>query len=419
MGMPMVNLLIHLTYLLFFSGAPGLPVATGVRGHHQSIVPLHGPSLSCLDHDFHLAGITPSVAFIAEIPSSVQESFFSGRINVTTKDKVFQPSSPMRHGQELLNILTANHMDEDNHFPSNMLFLYTDGGPDHRVTYSCVQISHVCLFLKCNLDMLVAVRCAPHQSWTNLAERCMSILNLALQNVALERRVTESEMEKLAQKASSMGDLREVGNPEFKQAFLDSMQPVIHLLNQRFSRMKLKGEKFVTHSAATESQILAYFSEIHQIDPTLSLGKLTQSDLKKSSSWNAFVKQHCKCSHYSFQVKKCLDTTCSYCSQNPPLMPDFESVYFLPDPIPTTDGTHYLSFEELYGQSTCDKHRPSLLAQGADKIADSEHRQLLVAGRVRDSLICSECTKPRCIYAASKLSVLEEREIARVKEENT
>jgi hypothetical protein len=35
------------------------------------------------------------------------------------------------------------------------------GGPDHQLTYGSVQVS---LFLRLYLDMIVAVRCAPHQS---------------------------------------------------------------------------------------------------------------------------------------------------------------------------------------------------------------------------------------------------------------
>ena len=68
----------------------------------KPIVPREGPSLSVLvDHDFHVAGITPSVVFLSSIPSSIDDTFFSGDVCVITKDKAFQPSSPMRHACEL------------------------------------------------------------------------------------------------------------------------------------------------------------------------------------------------------------------------------------------------------------------------------------------------------------------------------
>ena len=35
-------------------GKPDLPVSTGVRGHHRSLVPLNGPNVAALDNDFHV-----------------------------------------------------------------------------------------------------------------------------------------------------------------------------------------------------------------------------------------------------------------------------------------------------------------------------------------------------------------------------
>lgn len=130
-----------------------------------------------------------------------------------TKDKAFQPSSPIRHATELQCVIAEKFGDTC--------------PPDHRLTFGSVQVSIVCLFLRLNLDMVVAVRCAPHQSWTNLAERCMSILNLALQNVALQRDLMSEELEKYVSNVSTLSELRSLASskPEFKTAYLRSMQP--------------------------------------------------------------------------------------------------------------------------------------------------------------------------------------------------
>ena len=45
-------------------GEPHCPVSTGVCGHNRSLVPLNGPQVQALDHDFHVNGIVPSVAFL-------------------------------------------------------------------------------------------------------------------------------------------------------------------------------------------------------------------------------------------------------------------------------------------------------------------------------------------------------------------
>ncbi len=233
--------------------------------------------------------------------------------------------------------------------------MYSDGGPDHRLTFGLVQVSIVCLFLRLNLDMIVAGRCAPHQSWTNLAERCMSILNLALQNVALQRESMPEELEKCVNSRGLVSS-----KPEFKAAYLKSMQPVIDLLNDQFARTKLKESTFRTFTGANESDIQQMFDEVLQIDNTLQIDKLVKKELKKAVDWQSFVAKHCKFPHYSFQVKKCTSVDCLYCQSNPTQTPDFDQIHFLPDPEPTKDKLHYLSFDQMYGKETTDSHCPSL-----------------------------------------------------------
>ena len=63
-----------------------------------------------------------------------------------------------------------------------ILLIVTDGGGDHNATHASVKASLICLFLQFNIDMLVAMRTCPTESWTNIAKRVKSMLNLALQN---------------------------------------------------------------------------------------------------------------------------------------------------------------------------------------------------------------------------------------------
>ena len=74
-------------------GEPGKPQATGVRGHNRSLAPVDGPVVSALDHDFHFAGIVPSVAFVMHLPHSTLDSFFSEKVYVTCKEKIFEQFS--------------------------------------------------------------------------------------------------------------------------------------------------------------------------------------------------------------------------------------------------------------------------------------------------------------------------------------
>ena len=89
-----------------------------------------------------------------------------------------------------------------------ILALYTDGGPEHRLTFVSVQLSLLALFIKLDLDFLCAVRTPPHNSWENPAERIMSILNLALQGVEIVRAKTSYEDQ--LQKCSTMKQIREL-----------------------------------------------------------------------------------------------------------------------------------------------------------------------------------------------------------------
>ena len=75
---------------------------------------------------------------------------FTGTVFVGLKDLVFESSSAVRHTTELCNVLNRVSFSKPVHF------LYTDGGPDHRLTYISVQLSLIALFLKFDLDYLCA-----------------------------------------------------------------------------------------------------------------------------------------------------------------------------------------------------------------------------------------------------------------------
>ena len=75
------------------------------------------------------------------------------------------------------------------------LYVMTNGGPEHRVNFESVKISHILMFKQLKLDSLVAIWTAPGQSYVNTVEQIMSILNIGFQNVALEREDSGSDEE--------------------------------------------------------------------------------------------------------------------------------------------------------------------------------------------------------------------------------
>lgn len=126
--------------------------------------------MQALDHDFHLHGIVPSVAFVIDIPEHEPDTFFRGHAFVTNKDKVTQPSNALRHATELTDLI-ATHFSADGHISAKPIaIVVSDGGPDHRVTFGSVKVSSLTLFRALDLDMLICIRTCPYHSWQNVAE---------------------------------------------------------------------------------------------------------------------------------------------------------------------------------------------------------------------------------------------------------
>ena len=88
--------------------------------------------------------------------------FYCGNVYTLYKDTVFEPSSAIRHATEFFATLSEHYFNPTEIPP--IMCLYTDGGPDHRTTYGSVQVSLLCLFIRGNFDMLIAMRIAPAQS---------------------------------------------------------------------------------------------------------------------------------------------------------------------------------------------------------------------------------------------------------------
>ena len=126
-------------------GEPGFPVAAAERG--RKVIVAHDTSFEVGDHDFTKFSLIPSVVLRVDIPEDVSESWYRGQVTITLKDAAFEPSSPMQHTTELL-------LEGD---AKPILFLYSDGGPDHRVTYISAQTALIALFRSLDLDYVLPV----------------------------------------------------------------------------------------------------------------------------------------------------------------------------------------------------------------------------------------------------------------------
>ena len=104
-----------------------------------------------------------------------------------------------------------------------------------------VQCALLALFRIGDFDILNAGRCAPHQSYINPAERAMSLLNIGLQGLALERDHM-GPFENVIKSTKSMKAIREksVHQQGFKEGYQSSIEPSRQQLEKCFQSLELK-----------------------------------------------------------------------------------------------------------------------------------------------------------------------------------
>ena len=257
--------------------------------------------------------------------------------------------------------------------------------------------------------MLVAVRTPPYHSWKNPVERIMSIINIALQSVGLMRSSMPEYLEKKLAGRNNVKKIREAceGCPELKDAIVDSMQPVKALLESLFIRLKLKQQPFEVFHAASTAEIESSWSRILHIDGQLSQEDTSAKILPQRPGLKRFLEHCCQERLYSFSIKKCGSTACSICA--PPRLPGevFETLHYLPDPVPDMTGEHYKEFEALYGTCTTEKYCPSLVEKSHKSHGMPFQPNAQFARCVCVTLQCSECLKPRLLYSQRKLKLQE------------
>ena len=373
-------------------GEPGYPVAVAERGR-RVIVSLE-EQFEVGDHDFTRFSIIPSVIFSIDIPDSIEGSWYHGQVCVALKEAAFQPSSPMRHCTELNSWLTTRIGNR------SALLLYTDGGPDHRLTYLSVQLSLIALFLNLNLDILCAARTAPNQSWRNPVERMMSIVNLGLQSVGLMRKEMSSDGEKALKNRNSLKQIRSVAE-EYKTDIAESIQPVVDLLSDIMCRLELKGKKFQVEKACSESDVHNFWEILQQVESSLTPDDTSRDKVKDKDQLQAFLSHCCQTRHYTFCIKKCGKDDCTICKPVKMDKAKFEKLKFLPDPMMQEDD-HYVPFEKAFISDTSENDRPSLKGKSVAKPL-SFSPSVQHAKNTGTVIQCEECNMWRLVFSKKKL----------------
>jgi hypothetical protein len=311
----------------------------------------------------HKGALTPSVYLHNAIPETSEQSFCRGQVTVVVNDNILQQSSPIRHAAAMIAIMLAKYSNDT--MPS-MLMKFSDGGTDQRNTLESVKCSLIAIFKLLNLNKLIAARCAPGQSWINPAERVMSLLNIALQNCALERPACSDVVEKLIARCNGMQAVREAAasNETMSAEWAASVKTLQDLVASRFQRMSLKEEPIVTIEPVSRANV----AEIHQcltgLFPGIQFDKLSKQYLRCNKEYTDWISRHCRERTYTFQIQRCDYAQC--CST---LELEVKSCKWLPDPElaladDSSTAIHYKKFAEVYGrnQDTSESDKPSSVA---------------------------------------------------------
>lgn len=217
----------------------------------------------------------PSVSFIVQIPETIDFSWYEGAVHVGYKDAGLEASAAVHHATKLCSILLKQIGNR------SILFLYTDGGPDLRLTFVSVQLSMRALFLNVDFDLLIVGRTPPNHSWRNPVERIMSIINLGLHAcVGMMRKEGSTEFEQATKNANNLNALREAVKDRYVDELKSSIQPPVHHLNGITSRLELKGRPSSVFESADTEEIEA----LGKLDSTLERSDTSKLVLSRSPS---------------------------------------------------------------------------------------------------------------------------------------
>ena len=386
-------------------GEPGYPLSALPRG--RRVLVAQNQSYQVGDHDFSLISLTPTVILLHDIPDEVEGSWYRGKPHVLLKVTASCPSTALRNAREIANMLVSYYGSKEDVPP--VLFLYTDGGPEHRTNFLSVKIAMIALKKFFNLDLLIAARTAPGHSYRNPAEKINCILNLGLYGVGCMRHkvLSDPEFEVALSRCSDLKSVRSLlaKAPDKNVELLnESCDPCLDLIKQTFSRLSLKDNQFEVDEPATSLEVDEMFQGA-DLDESLQ-PRDTMANIKNRPKLSQFLRHCCRERTYFFSIKKCGNKECEVCL--PPRLSedDFSKLNHLPDPTPCDD-QHYKAFEEVYGTETNETHMPSLktVKNRKHNIPFNPLQQHAVNTRL--TLECAECDKPRIVYAMKKLTTKE------------
>ena len=336
---------------LIIVGEPGLALSALQRQRGRCLGVPGGQAVKAGDHDTNKkVKIVPTVVMKCKIPGCVSESAYRGNVFYTLADAAFSPTTCFSNMVAILEMVEKQGIRDI----AMILCVLSDGGADHNVVHSSVQIAVIALCIYMKIDIAFFMRTIPGHSWTNIVERVMAIFNIGLYHVALERPRMDDRCEEIMSKCGGLVDVREEGkkSSHFKGQVQETMGKVSDALAERFNRLSLKDEPFQRLPSYDEATVERFFEVLRRIDPAIDFTKpLTRANVSKLDKLNEYLQKHLHVEHYWLMYSKCKQEGC-YCGEVRLPMEVFDDIVAKkipePQPDPNREG-HYRSFNDSYG----------------------------------------------------------------------
>ena len=414
-------------------GEPGTAVSV-LSKQRKTVGSIHGNEIAALDHEAgHVkVKMVPTVLLRHNAPESADGSWYSGIVKVILKNSIFEPSTAMGAMVELL----INYVAELKEKP--IFMLHTDGGGEHNLPFPSVQAAIAAFVLTAFPDRAIFTNSCPYQSYTNEPERIMSVLNLALYGVAVERPPIDEEKfpgeESRFKRTKTIAALRSEATafPALSAGVSGALEPVFEMFYERFGKLTLNDVPFERGEPAADSAVDDLFNTVRSLLPDdasdISRTELKRKHLESNCKFKTFWATHMLADRYKIEFdKSCWRKQLTllrvqnggalppekvselYASFKcefgcpPPRMPadKFLDMEPVPRPMqpPGVDGK-YLPFSDCYGKPTpfC---APPLDNSSAAEIAPSG---TTVGDNVRSTIKCTVCPHVRAVYTKTKLA---------------
>ena len=264
--------------------------------------------------------------------------------------------------------------------------------------------------MKLYLDEAIFARTAANCSFRNAVERMHAIANLGLQSVGIMRKCMPENFEKKLKKYGGNVEIRTAceADSNLLSHTIDSLKQPKRMIETVLSQLSLKGVPFKIYHPASDDDITSFADTLNVIDSNMDT-LIAKKDLSKFSKFKEFFDTHCVSRTYYFHVKKCEDPQCIF-HQPKQLSQEIER---FPYPIPYTDKDGVERFKE--GTDDDEKFLTSRLVdvtKNPHGLPFSPTTQ--TAKNVSKFVKCSECQKPRVLYAEKKLKLDDQSKLQRV-----